>query len=536
MIRFYLTEEPILEQRADLAAAPADELRLRARPPGRAGGQGSARRRRLRHADRAGGDAPPSATRSASASSRNPDKYIAQPTLALSTCPTFVEAGLAPRHIDLRPYVLSGKTVNLVPGGLTRVALREGSLVVNSSQGGGTKDTWVARDLKAYAMLCRTANELFWMARHIERAENTARLLDVTYRMSLLPYEVIEPGLAWAEPWAVPLITVGPRHRRTTSAIRQLSAENVLRFMILDAGNPSSIFCCLRAARESARAVRGAITSEMYEDLNSAWLEMRGYDYDAHRERRRLRIPRLGEDALAPVPRRDLRHDAARRGLPLHPPRHAPRARRQHRAHPRRQVPHAAAERPPTSAARSTTTSGARCCGRCPGFESYRKIYSDVITPRRVAELLILRDDMPRSLHACMNFIHETLERALRRQHAREIERAAGELHAQLHYGRTDDIIELGPARIPDGFPRADLGAGRRDQPALPRAGVLSRLRGGFGRIATFADRATADDLLRCHVPRRRDDLRVGLAHQRRRRPDRPLLQDARRSRATASA
>jgi len=72
-----------------------------------------------------------------------PEKYIAQPTLALSTCPTFVDAGVAPRHIDLRPYVLSGTDVDLVPGGLTRVALREGSLVVNSSQGGGTKDTWV---------------------------------------------------------------------------------------------------------------------------------------------------------------------------------------------------------------------------------------------------------------------------------------------------------------------------------------------------------------------------------------------------------
>jgi uncharacterized circularly permuted ATP-grasp superfamily protein len=76
----------------------------------------------------------------------NPEKYIAQPTLALSTCPTFVAAGVAPRHIDLRPYVLSGRTVNIVPGGLTRVALREGSLVVNSSQGGGTKDTWVLED------------------------------------------------------------------------------------------------------------------------------------------------------------------------------------------------------------------------------------------------------------------------------------------------------------------------------------------------------------------------------------------------------
>ena len=69
-------------------------------------------------------------------------------------------------------------------------------------------------------MLSRTANELYWMARHIERAENTARLLDVTYRTSLLPYEPREPGLAWAEPWAVPLITTGRRHRRSTSTIR----------------------------------------------------------------------------------------------------------------------------------------------------------------------------------------------------------------------------------------------------------------------------------------------------------------------------
>jgi len=73
----------------------------------------------------------------------NPGGYIAQPTLSLSSCPTFVESGVAPRHIDLRPFVLSGKQVQMVPGGLTRVALKEGSLVVNSSQGGGTKDTWI---------------------------------------------------------------------------------------------------------------------------------------------------------------------------------------------------------------------------------------------------------------------------------------------------------------------------------------------------------------------------------------------------------
>jgi uncharacterized circularly permuted ATP-grasp superfamily protein len=73
-----------------------------------------------------------------------PEGFIAQPTLALSTCPTFVASGLAPRHVDLRPFVLSGADeIRIVPGGLTRVALKEGSLVVNSSQGGGTKDTWV---------------------------------------------------------------------------------------------------------------------------------------------------------------------------------------------------------------------------------------------------------------------------------------------------------------------------------------------------------------------------------------------------------
>ncbi|MGI9383637.1 MAG: circularly permuted type 2 ATP-grasp protein [Methyloligellaceae bacterium] len=75
-----------------------------------------------------------------------PGNYIAQPTLALSACPTLVENGIAPRHVDLRPFVLVGDQVRLTPGGLTRVALNEGSLVVNSSQGGGTKDTWILQD------------------------------------------------------------------------------------------------------------------------------------------------------------------------------------------------------------------------------------------------------------------------------------------------------------------------------------------------------------------------------------------------------
>jgi uncharacterized circularly permuted ATP-grasp superfamily protein len=142
MIRFYLTEEPILNNVPTYQLHKKDDLsycldhlsELVVKEVHGAGGYGML-------VGPAASSAECDAFRTRILA--QPEKYIAQPTLALSTCPTFTASGLAPRHIDLRPYVLSGKTVNLAPGGLTRVALREGSLVVNSSQGGGTKDTWV---------------------------------------------------------------------------------------------------------------------------------------------------------------------------------------------------------------------------------------------------------------------------------------------------------------------------------------------------------------------------------------------------------
>jgi uncharacterized circularly permuted ATP-grasp superfamily protein len=142
MIRFYLSEEPvlanvptwILRKPEDCAYALAHLPELVVKEVHGAGGYGML--------------IGPAATRAQLDDFRarikaHPERYIAQPTLALSACPTFVESGLAPRHIDLRPFVLSGRDIRIVPGGLTRVALPEGSLVVNSSQGGGTKDTWV---------------------------------------------------------------------------------------------------------------------------------------------------------------------------------------------------------------------------------------------------------------------------------------------------------------------------------------------------------------------------------------------------------
>jgi uncharacterized circularly permuted ATP-grasp superfamily protein len=142
MVRFYLGEEPILQNVPTYQLGKPDDLKyvldhlpeLVVKEVQGSGGYGML--------------VGPAATRAEIAAYRErilatPAAFIAQPTLALSTCPTYVQSGIAPRHVDLRPYVLSGKTVSLVPGGLTRVALREGSLVVNSSQGGGTKDTWV---------------------------------------------------------------------------------------------------------------------------------------------------------------------------------------------------------------------------------------------------------------------------------------------------------------------------------------------------------------------------------------------------------
>ena len=145
MIRFYLGEEPIisnvptylLERKDDLAYVLDHLAELVVKEAQGSGGYGML-------------IGPTASEREREAYRQRildaPEKFIAQPTLSLSTCPTFVESGVAPRHIDLRPFVLSGKDVVMVPGGLTRVALKEGSLVVNSSQGGGTKDTWIVDD------------------------------------------------------------------------------------------------------------------------------------------------------------------------------------------------------------------------------------------------------------------------------------------------------------------------------------------------------------------------------------------------------
>jgi uncharacterized circularly permuted ATP-grasp superfamily protein len=142
MIRFFLGEEPLLQnvptwqcaRPAELSHVLAHLDELVVKDVQGSGGYGMLVGPHATAAERAD---------FAERLKKSPARYIAQPTLSLSTCPTFVDSGIAPRHVDLRPFVLTGREIRIVPGGLTRVALREGSLVVNSSQGGGTKDTWV---------------------------------------------------------------------------------------------------------------------------------------------------------------------------------------------------------------------------------------------------------------------------------------------------------------------------------------------------------------------------------------------------------
>jgi uncharacterized alpha-E superfamily protein len=286
-------------------------------------------------------------------------------------------------------------------------------------------------------MLSRVASNLYWMNRYVERAENTARVLDVTWRMSLL---VQEPRLKDQE-WFAPLNITGtlfPFSGRHAT----VCAREVLHFMALDPENPSSIYSCARQARENARAVRGAITSEMWEVVNSTWLEMqrmteekmnaRGISafFDWVKER-----SHLFRGVTFGTMRRDDAYHFTRLGIHLE--RSDSTARildvKYHVLLPSVKDVGGAVDYYQWSAVLRSVSA----------FESYRKVYRDVITPVRLAELLILRDDIPRSLHFCMRQTADTLE-LVQNQRSGECLRQAGRVLSQLRYGRIQDIFDEG--------------------------------------------------------------------------------------------
>ena len=318
-------------------------------------------------------------------------------------------------------------------------------------------------------MLSRTAENLFWMARHIERAENTARILDVAQRSSLLPLDM-EGTEAYL--WYAPLNITGcvDGYEQRYGLAR---ADAVIRYMALDPNNPSSIYCCLRQARENARSVRGAITSEMWEVINATWLEVSrlslsmndaGYAdfFEWVKERSHLfRGVTLGTII------KDVALSFIRLGTFLERADNTARILdvKYHILLPSVADVGGAADYYQWGSLLKSVSA----------FEAYRKIYRDVISPLRVAELFILRDDMPRSLHACLNEV-ETALAAIDGYSGRESRRLAGEIHADLHFGRIEDVFARGLHEyLSDFLSRTDL-LGREIRKAFMSRGNGIRL------------------------------------------------------------
>jgi len=290
-------------------------------------------------------------------------------------------------------------------------------------------------------MLSRTADHLYWMSRYTERAENTARMLNVSYETSLLPQSAAVAQVGWQG-----LLSISELLPSYTALYGEVTPQGVMEFMVSDEDNPSSIISCLRAARENARAVRGTLTTEVWETQNQTWLEvnrmLKSGDFErdpgqffewvkfrSHLSRgvtvgtmlmdESLHFMRLGtflERADNTARLVDVKFHAAQRDF-------FGNAKQKDQEY---DFYHWSA------ILRSVS-----------GFEIYRKVYRDVIRPERVAELLILRSDMPRSLHASMNEVVSNLG-LVSSDGDSETLRHAGKLRAELQYGRIDEILATG--------------------------------------------------------------------------------------------
>ncbi|TNF52783.1 MAG: alpha-E domain-containing protein [Burkholderiales bacterium] len=292
-------------------------------------------------------------------------------------------------------------------------------------------------------MLSRTADHLFWMSRYTERAENTARMLDVNYQTALLPQSAAVAQVGWEGLLSISELLPAYRSRYGDGAFVQ---RNVLDFMVRDENNPSSIVSCLRAARENARAVRGTLTTEFWETQNATWLKLMGYlktrdferdpgaffEWVKHRSHlsRGVAIGTMLQDEAFHFYRMGTfleRADNTARLL---------------------DVKFHAVQSDFFGAASELDQEydfyhWSAILRSVSAFEVYRKVYRDVITPERVAELLILRADMPRSLAASLNEVVNNLS-VVANDHSQETLRRAGKLRADLQFARIDEILATG--------------------------------------------------------------------------------------------
>jgi uncharacterized alpha-E superfamily protein len=284
-------------------------------------------------------------------------------------------------------------------------------------------------------MLSRTADHLFWMARYTERAENTARMLDVRLQYSLMPQSAFADQQGWRT-----MLGVSELQGQFDAKHKTVGQREVIDFMVRDPDNPSSIASCLRAARENARAVRGTLTTEVWEVVNTTWLALQQHlktrmfennpgqflewvKYRSHMSRGVTLGTMFQDEAF----------NFIRLGTFL--------------------------ERADNTArildvkfrffASDTFEDGAQgefyylaaLLRSVSAFETYRKAYRDAITPTRVAELLILQSNMPRSLVACMCAVVANLQE-VRNELSHDTEALADRMHTELQSARIEDILE----------------------------------------------------------------------------------------------
>jgi uncharacterized alpha-E superfamily protein len=291
-------------------------------------------------------------------------------------------------------------------------------------------------------MLSRTADHLFWMSRYTERAENTARMLDVNYQTSLLPQSTAVAQMGWQGMLSISELKPAYAAKYGSS----INPRDVMDFMVRDEKNSSSIISCLQNARENARAVRGTLTTEVWETQNQTYLEvirmLRNGDFErdpsqffewvkfrSHLSRGVTLGTMLQDEAFHFLRMGTFLERADNTARLIDVKFHAIQ----------NDVPNAIGEQTQeydfyhwSSILRSVSA-----------FEVYRKVYRDVIKPERVAELLILRADMPRSLLGCLSEVMSNLA-MVTSDSGSETQRHAGKLRADLQYARIDEILSNG--------------------------------------------------------------------------------------------
>ena len=292
-------------------------------------------------------------------------------------------------------------------------------------------------------MLSRTADHLYWMARYMERAENTARMLDVNYQTSLLPQsdDTVENG--WKG-----LLSISELTQDYASRYGEITPRKVMDYMVSDERNPSSISSCLLAARENARAVRGALTTEVWETQNQTWLEFlrmlktKSFQKDpgeafewvkfrSHLSRGVTVGTMLQDEAFHFLRIGSFLERADNTARMLDVKFHAVKSE------------FFGPEGDDGKDQEYDFYHWSAILRSVSGFEVYRKAYRNVIQPEKVAELLILRSDMPRSLAACMDEVVCNL-RYVANEQSQDTLRRAGRLQADLKFGRIDEILATG--------------------------------------------------------------------------------------------